>query len=171
MPYFHALVHSFSVGSLNTILFNSYPFSVTDWRNFIQSWRSYLCQYRRRCEPHSLPLFSRWRNPVRKYCAGCMVCAAWLSLSVRYYCLYVFFKGLFCLDPVTRIHLIYFLSPCSHRYVSTGFFVKKEESRQFFQYTNFTIKLTWGLLSLKLEIFNTVNFRLGLGVLRGYKYL
>ena len=37
-------------------------------------------------------------------------------------------------------------------------FVKKEENRQFFQYTHFTRKFPQIVLRLKLEIVNTVNF-------------
>ena len=58
---------------------------VTCWRNFIHSWRSRRCHSWRRCAPHCLPIFSKWRIRFKKYRAGGMTCAAWLSLPINYY--------------------------------------------------------------------------------------
>ena len=50
------------------------------------------------------------------------------------------------------------------------FWLKKQENRPSFQSTHFTRKSPWGLLRLKLVIVNTTNFRLILGMMRGYQY-
>ena len=51
------------------------------------------------------------------------------------------------------------------------FFCEKNKKQKKFQSTHFTKKYPWGLLRLKLDILHTVNFRLVIGIVRGYKYL
>ena len=64
-----------------------------------------------------------------------------------------------CLDPVTRIHMVYFQSPVGPGMFLQDFLSKKEENRQFFQSTHFTRNFPRYLLRLKLGIFNNVKFR------------
>ena len=68
MPYLHVFDHSVAVEAVNTILFIENPFSVTHF--LIRSWRSCLCQYRRRCGTHLFPPFDILSNLVRKYRSG-----------------------------------------------------------------------------------------------------
>ena len=76
------------------MLFIVTPVYAPHWRIFIQSCRSYLCQYWRRCGPHLFPLLRRLRNRFSWYLAGGMMWAAWLSLTMRYYSLSVLFLEL-----------------------------------------------------------------------------
>ena len=55
-------------------------------------------------------------------------------------------------------------------YVSAVFFFKNQENIPSFQSTHFTRKYPRDLLRLKLEIVNTANFRLILGLIWGYEY-
>ena len=65
----------------STILFIENPFSVTHF--LIRSWRSCLCQYRRRCGTHLFPPFTILSNLVRKYRSGGMMWEAWLRFPMR----------------------------------------------------------------------------------------
>ena len=90
IPHWQASDHSVTVGVVNTMLFIGTPVYATNWRIFIQSCRSSLCQDWRRCGPHFFSLFRRLRSWFRNYFAGVMMLATWLILPTRDYILSVF---------------------------------------------------------------------------------
>ena len=75
-----------------------------------------------------------------------------------------------CIFPVTPITRVYFI-PLYAPVFFYRIFLRKRRKQTFFQSTHFTRKSPWNLLILKLEIVDTVKFRLVLGIVRGYKYL
>ena len=79
MPYSQAPEHSVTDGLTNTMLLIGTPLVVIFCRNFIHSWRYWRCHSWSLCGPHFPPLFSKWRSRFKKYRAGGMKCAAWLS--------------------------------------------------------------------------------------------
>ena len=84
------LEQSVNVGAVNDIFLIGTPFAISQWRNFIHIWRSYICQDRRCCGIHSLPLFGRCHNLVRNYLAGGIMLVEWLSLPMRNHSLSTF---------------------------------------------------------------------------------
>ena len=83
MPYSQASDHSVTDGLTKTMLLIGNPLVVTCWRNLIHSWRSWRCHSWRLCSPHFPPLVSKRRSRFKKYCAGRMTCAAWLSFLIN----------------------------------------------------------------------------------------
>ena len=84
MPYSQASDHSVADGLKKTMLLIRTPLVVTCLRNFIHSWRYWICHSWSLCGPHFSPFVSKWRSRFKKYRAGGMTCAAWLSFPINY---------------------------------------------------------------------------------------
>ena len=83
IPYSQASDHSVTYGLTKTVLLFGTPLVVTCWRSFIHSWRSWRCHSWNLCGPHFPSLFSKWRSQFKKYRAGGMTCAVWLSFTIN----------------------------------------------------------------------------------------
>ena len=83
MPYSQASDHSVIDGLTKTMFLIGTPLLVTCWRDFIHSWRSWQCHSWSLCGPHFPPLFSKWCSRCKKYRAGRITCAVWLSFPIN----------------------------------------------------------------------------------------